>query len=174
MFGQRVAHHIESLSVQCRRRMRVYSALMLMMCFFFAICCIHLPPLPSDFSRPFHEGLKVELSADLFDLTPFACKRTAFCQHLVLECAASKGAPGQDAGNCEDMKCSMALPSLAADIQSIYLENLHRQPDIYGIEYYCEKVASGKMSISEIRLRMVSVVSTCVRSVCVQRVFVCG
>ena len=38
--------------------------------------------------------------------------------------------------------------------QSIYLENLHRQPDSYGIEYYCKKVESGQMTISEIRHRM--------------------
>ena len=38
--------------------------------------------------------------------------------------------------------------------QSIYLENLHRQPDAYGIEYYCKKVESGQMTITEIRHSM--------------------
>lgn len=37
--------------------------------------------------RRFHEGLKVQLSPALFELTLLACKRTAFCQHLVLDCA---------------------------------------------------------------------------------------
>jgi hypothetical protein len=54
------------------------------------------------------------------------------------------------------MRCCLALPSLAADVQSVYLENLHRQPDSYGIEYYCKKVESGQMSVSEIRHRMAS------------------
>ena len=101
----------------------------------------------------------MQLSPALFDLTLLACERTAFCHHLVLECALKQPDEG-DAGwdehqaTCDDMTCCLALPSLAADIQSIYLENLHRQPDAYGIEYYCNKVLSGRMSVSEIRFRM--------------------
>lgn len=141
------------------------SAVSLLVYVCIVLCCLQLPPLPTAFSRRFHEklSLELELSPQLFDLTATACERTAFCQRLVLECAPQKSERGtsEDGGDvhrtvCSDMKCCLALPSLAADVQSIYLENLHRQPDSYGIEYYCKKVESGQMTISEIRHRMAS------------------
>ncbi len=152
-------------SAHCRRHVTRWSAVSLAVYVCIVLCCLQLPPLPTAFSRRFHEklSLELELSPQLFDLTTTTCKRTAFCQHLVLECApqASVRGTSEDGGDvhradCSDMRCCLALPSLAADVQSVYLENLHRQPDSYGIEYYCKKVESGQMSVSEIRHRMAS------------------
>ena len=108
----------------CRRRVTVCSAVSLAVYVCLVVCCLQLPPLPTAFSRSFHEklSLQLELSPRFFDLTTTACERTAFCQHLVLECAGQARHEGTSADegaavDCSDMRCCLALPSLAADVQ---------------------------------------------------------
>jgi hypothetical protein len=155
--GRRYALRLRP-SRRCRHYMALCASASLVV---FAVVVLgywRLPALPTDFSRTFYKGLNVSLSAELFDLTPLACQRTAFCHHLVLECAPSddgSAPPGEESSaDCQDTKCCLEFPSLAADIQRVYLERLHRQPDSYGIEYYCKKFSSGELAINHMRLRM--------------------
>ena len=142
---------------RCRRYMALCACASALGFGAMVLACQRMPALPTDFSRTFHRGLNVNISAELFNLTPFACQRTAFCQHLVFDCALHDAATprGEEiSGGCDDVACCLAFPSLAADIQRVYLDRLHRQPDSYGIEYYCKKVSSGALTVQNMRLRM--------------------
>ena len=143
------------------RRMAMSSAACLAAASGVVACLLLLQQrLPTTFSKPFHERLQVELSPALFNLSVDECRKTEFCQRLVLACAPRQPGTNWSAvvppepADCPEMSCPLALPSLAADVQRLYLDNLLRQPDAYGIDYYCKKVSSMQLSVAEIRHRM--------------------
>lgn len=104
-----------------------------------------------------HEDGEVKLSPKLFGLTLAACPHAPFCQHLVLECAGSTAGVAtfeDNSVNCQDIACCVAHPSLSAEIQRMYVDNFHRQPDISGMEHYCKRVTSGETTLAQIQLGM--------------------